>query len=147
MKLIPKKQDGGIASFTTSPINHSEKINEWLGNKTTGETAVSNTIWGPIAGYNAASKIFKKYPEIAKQYGGSASKYANFLKANPNEVLKFPGFRINPNATGTLSPFEYSDYASPQIQMDPTASKSFKSSIGRGHVVPVGYLQPSIKSK
>ena len=93
MKLIPKKQKG--ASFTTSPINHSEKINEWLGNKTTSETAVSGPIWGPIAGYNAASKIFKINPEIAKQYGGSASKYANFLKATYWHKKMQRGYRFN----------------------------------------------------
>lgn len=141
--ITPKKQTGGVVYKTPTTVT----TNSWLSDKPTAETSVTNTIWGPIAGYNAASKIFKLNPEVAKQYGGSASKYANFLKTNPNEILKFPGFRINPNATGTLSPFEYSDYATPQIQMDPNASKSFKASIGKGHAVPVGYLQPSIKSK
>ena len=144
--ITPKKRGGGdlTTGYGTPP---TLSINSQINEKPTAEVAVSNKIWGPIAGYNAASKIFKSNPEISKQYGGSASKYANFLKDNPNEILKFSGFRINPNATGTLSPFEYSDYATPQVQIDPNASKSFKSFVGRSHTVPTGYLHPSIKLK
>lgn len=142
MKLIPKKQGGG--GFKPANMNN---VASWLNVPTAAETAVKTSNWGPIAGYNAASKIFKINPEISKQYGGSASKYANFLLANPNEILKYPGFRQVPNYKpgAATSPFEYSNYSSGEIQMDKNPSKKFNATVGGGRRVATGVLTPTAK--